>query len=128
MLIVLSANNILKHILTYFGHVNSLINSGGTSTSLSLTLSILIFTFYYKNVIFGFHNFNHKDSDAFFFIDMFLFLAKFHITENLNSFYLKKELEQYMRTISSSKNTKALKTINICKTLNLFTCNMLSYT
>lgn len=37
------------------------------------------FHLYYKNVIFGFHNFNHKDSDAFFFINVFLFLANFHI-------------------------------------------------
>ena len=92
------------------------------------------FHLYYKNVIFGFHNFNHKDSDAFFFINMFLFLAKFHIhkckfiNRKPELFLLKKELEPYMRTISSSKNTKALKTINICKTLNLFTCNMLSHT
>lgn len=82
---------------------------------------------YFKNVIFGFHHFNHKDGNAFYFINLFLFLAKFHIHKSkfTNSkpefFLLKKELEQYMMTISLSKNTKALRTIDICKSLKLFT-------
>ena len=85
------------------------------------------FHLFYKNVIFGFHNFNHKHADAFFFINMLLFLAKFHIhkckftNRKPELFTLKKEIEQYIKTISTSKNKKALKTINICKSLNLFT-------
>ena len=85
------------------------------------------FHLYYKNVIFGFHYYNHKDNTAFFLINMLLLLAKFHIhkCKFLNRkpelFVLKKELEQYMRTISKSTNTKALKTFSICKEFHLFT-------
>ncbi len=84
------------------------------------------FHLYYKNIIFGFHNINQKDNKAFFLINMLLLLAMFHIhkTKFTNRkpelFVFLKELQQYMRTIASSKNTKALKTISVCNSLNLY--------
>ncbi len=84
------------------------------------------FHLYYKNIIFGFHNFNQKDNKAFFLINMLLLLAKFHIhkakftNRKPELFVFLKELQQYMRTIASSKNTKALKTISICNSFNLY--------
>lgn len=61
---------------------------------------------YYENVILGFHHFNHKD--AFFFINMSLFLSKFHLhksrfTSRKPELFLLK-VEQDIRTISRSKN------------------------
>lgn len=82
---------------------------------------------YYKDVIFGYYNFKDKDNDAFFFINLVLFLAKFHIHKSKvlgrkpELLVLKMELAQYIRTISSSKNTKALKTVNIYNRLKLLT-------
>uniref|UniRef100_A0A3B3I0R1 Reverse transcriptase domain-containing protein n=1 Tax=Oryzias latipes TaxID=8090 RepID=A0A3B3I0R1_ORYLA len=82
---------------------------------------------YYKNILFGFHSFDVKDRDAFFCVNMVLFIAKFHIHKRKFSnkkpdfFVFKLELQRYLNLISASKNTKAQKTISICKSFGLLT-------
>ncbi len=84
------------------------------------------FSLLFKDVLFGFFNIQNDKINEYFIINLLLLLAKFHIhrskfTHQKPLFIVfKKEVQQYIQTISSSKNLKALKTVNLLHLFNLF--------
>ncbi len=84
------------------------------------------FSLLFKDVLFGFFNIQNDKINEYFIINLLLLLAKFHIHrskfthQNPLFIVFKKEVQQYIQTISSSKNLKALKTVNLLHLFNLF--------
>ncbi len=84
------------------------------------------FSLLFKDVLFGFFNIQKDTIYEYFIINLLLILAKFHIHrskfthQNTLFIVFKKEVQQYIQTISSSKNLKALKTVNLLHLFNLF--------
>ncbi len=64
--------------------------------------------------------------NEYFIINLLLLLAKFHIHhskfthQNPLFIVFKKEVQKYIQTVSSPKNLKALKTVNLLHLFNLF--------
>lgn len=83
------------------------------------------FILLWENVVFGFHYYPKKEGKCYFLINLFLFLAKFHIHKSTFSkktpcFYVfQKEMELYFKLITKSTNGKAIKTIDFCNMYNL---------
>ena len=77
------------------------------------------FSLLFKDVLFGFFNIQKDKINEYFIINLLWLLAKFHIHHSKfthqNPLYIvfEKEVQQYVQTISSSKNLKAIKTINL---------------
>ncbi len=84
------------------------------------------FSLLFKDVLFGFFNIQQDKINEYFIINLLLLLAKFHIhrskVTHQNPLFIvfKKEVQQYIQTISSSKNLKALKTVNLLHLFKLF--------
>ncbi len=84
------------------------------------------FSLLFKDVLFGFFNIQQDKINEYFIINLLLLLAKFHIHrskfthQNPLFIVFKKEVQQYIQTISSSKNLKALKTVNLLHLFKLF--------
>ncbi len=85
------------------------------------------FSLSYKHVILGYYIKDRSLKDVGFIINFILFLCKFHIhkckfTKGKPLFMvLEKEIKMYIDVMSKSKNSKAIKTINICSSFNIFT-------
>ena len=80
----------------------------------------------FKDVLFGFFNIQKAKFNEYFIINLLLFLAKFHIhrskftQQNPLFIVFRREVQQYIQSISLCKNLKALKTINLFQLFNLF--------
>ncbi len=70
------------------------------------------FSLSYKHVIMGYYIKDRSLKDVDFIINFILFLCKFHIP---------KCKFKYVDVMSKSKNSKAITTINICSSFNIFT-------
>jgi len=83
------------------------------------------FSLLFKDVLFGFFNIEKAKFNEYYIINLLLFLAKFHIhrskftQQNPLFIVFSREVQQYIQSISSSKNLKALKTINLFELFNL---------
>ncbi len=84
------------------------------------------FSLLFKDIRFGCFYIQKDTINEYYVINLLLLLAKFHIHrskfthQNPLFIILKKEVQQYIQTISSSKNLKALKTVNLFGLFNLF--------
>lgn len=89
------------------------------------TFSSQSFSLLYKDVLFGQHNFDKNVKDQYFLINLFIFLAKFFIHKckfqdaKPYFFIFYKELKSYLDTLSTSSNSKALKTVSLCHLHNI---------
>ncbi len=83
------------------------------------------FSLSYKHVILGCYIKDRSLKDVGFITNLILFLCKFHIhkckfTKGKPIFMvLEKEIKMYIDVMSKSKNSEAIKTINICS-FNIF--------
>ena len=83
------------------------------------------FTLSYQDVLFGFFSVPSPQTDQYYIINLILFLAKAHIhnrkfTNQIpSSCRLKKEIKQYIYTVTYSQNKKAIKTIQL---FSMFPC------
>jgi len=70
-----------------------------------------------KDVLFGFFNIQKAKFNEYFIINLLLFLAKFHIhhskftQQNPLFIVFKREVQQYIQSISSSKNLSSYKLV-----------------
>ncbi|XP_061918733.1 uncharacterized protein LOC133659905 [Entelurus aequoreus] len=85
------------------------------------------FVLCFKDVIFGFTLYEQKFEKEFYLCNLIILLAKFYIHKckflNTRPVFcaFKKELELYIKTLSTSSNQKAVKTIMLCSKFELFT-------
>ncbi len=71
------------------------------------------FSLLFKDVLFGLFNIQKDKINEYFIINLFTHQNPLFIV-------FKKEVQQYIQTISSSKNLKALKTVNLHHLFKLF--------
>jgi len=94
----------------------------------SIFVATFMFYFHYKDVLFGFYDVSISKQKRFYIINLSIILAKFHIHKRkfCNRKPLFKicmnEMQQYLETIQHSTNSKAIKTLKICKQFNGLSC------
>jgi len=78
------------------------------------------FDLYFKDVLFGFFIFEKQYENIFFLHNLIILLAKYfiHICKTMNvtpNFsHFQEDVKIYIRTLSTSCNKKATKTLNVC--------------